>query len=609
MSREPSPHLRLGRRALEGLSGLELLGDLTWYEPGEVWAVHVRLTHTGPESDHAPRSSDWFLTVEDEYPWGDVKVYPAKTGGITATFQHQDYNWVGDLALPWRSGNPCVGTPLWSLGRHGHDPEPFTPAARLRWHARRVVEWLAAAAAGMLASPGEPFELPKYFGAISSPNSVAFNEGPLPDEAAQMPEMGFVQLRYSRFAEGALLIDRLVSRGGNLLRVTAWGPDAFHPDKGAVTGAFIRLPGPPVLEPWQGPLTWNEVRAALLRVGVNMDVALMRLFRRLRTGKHHPLLFVFPVPERVGGPAVRLHWQAALLPELSTGKMTMRGFRPNTLGYYCQDRRGPIANDEPIAWMRTESWSSEDLSARGQLRRPLREMKAAVIGCGALGSAVAELLARAGVKRLLLADTDKLAAGNLVRHTLTQSALNSPKADAVRERLIAFSPHAVVTTLGVDFPPVSDEARTALADCELVIECTGEDATLASLERFPWSGQRWFASLSLGLAARRVFCFVQHSQGFRHAEYREAVTPWLLREREEGKDIEFPWESIGCWHPVFPARADDVWLMACAAVKRIEAALSRRVPEDGVKPLTVYEQVEENDSFAGLRVATLGGRE
>lgn len=35
-----------------------------------------------------------------------------------------------------------------------------------------------------------------------------------------------------------------------------------------------------------------------------------------------------------------------------------------------------------------------------------------------------------------------------------------------------------------------------------------------------------------------------------------------------------PWEGIGCWHPVFPARADDIALNAALAVKFIESFLN-----------------------------------
>ena len=50
----------------------------------------------------------------------------------------------------------------------------------------------------------------------------------------------------------------------------------------------------------------------------------------------------------------------------------------------------------------------------------LRASKVAIIGCGAVGSEVAELLAKAGVGELTLIDNDDLYAGNVGRHLLSE---------------------------------------------------------------------------------------------------------------------------------------------------------------------------------------------
>lgn len=60
-----------------------------------------------------------------------------------------------------------------------------------------------------------------------------------------------------------------------------------------------------------------------------------------------------------------------------------------------------------------------------------------------------------------------------------------------------------------------------------------------------------------------------------------------------------PMKGIGCWHPVFPARIDDIWMLASAGVKWIEASLSRGSTEE--IELVVIEQIWENGDFGGLR--------
>ena len=59
-----------------------------------------------------------------------------------------------------------------------------------------------------------------------------------------------------------------------------------------------------------------------------------------------------------------------------------------------------------------------------------------IVGCGSLGSKLAAMLARAGVRKFTLVDDDVMFAENLVRNELGGVAAGVHKADAVRSRLI-----------------------------------------------------------------------------------------------------------------------------------------------------------------------------
>jgi len=72
---------------------------------------------------------------------------------------------------------------------------------------------------------------------------------------------------------------------------------------------------------------------------------------------------------------------------------------------------------------------------------------------------------------------------------------------------------------------------------------------------------------------------------------------WLEREREELRHTPLPREGIGCWHPIFPARADDVWLAASLALKSLEQATGTAP----VMRLDVFEREEDQDGFQGVR--------
>ncbi|HYX41228.1 MAG TPA: ThiF family adenylyltransferase, partial [Pyrinomonadaceae bacterium] len=58
----------------------------------------------------------------------------------------------------------------------------------------------------------------------------------------------------------------------------------------------------------------------------------------------------------------------------------------------------------------------DGIGEAGQQR--LLDARAVIIGCGALGTAQAEALARAGIGRLLIVDRDFVEASNLQRQTM-----------------------------------------------------------------------------------------------------------------------------------------------------------------------------------------------
>ncbi|MCA1718127.1 MAG: ThiF family adenylyltransferase [Actinobacteria bacterium] len=273
--------------------------------------------------------------------------------------------------------------------------------------------------------------------------------------------------------------------------------------------------------------------------------------------------------------------------------------RPGTeAGHRRRDRAEILVDSHPIGWQLTENWHPNDVSSRGRLRDGLRSKKVLLIGAGALGSAVAELLARGGVKKLLAVDGDRLEIGNLVRHNLGLDDLHENKASALARRLNLASPHAEVEAIDEAFPPRSEEDRSNVLRCDAILDCTGEDSVLRHLELFPWEDERLFASVSLGFGANRMFCFLHRGESFPLNDYRDAVDPYLGRELELYPEAEVPREGAGCWHPLIPARIDDLWPMAAAAVKVLESTAS----EPSAKSrLEVFERFEEDGVLASIQ--------
>jgi adenylyltransferase/sulfurtransferase len=99
------------------------------------------------------------------------------------------------------------------------------------------------------------------------------------------------------------------------------------------------------------------------------------------------------------------------------------------------------------------------IGAEGQRR--LAAGRVAIVGCGATGSALASLLARAGVGKLRIIDRDYVEASNLQRQSLfdeVDASESLPKAIAAARKIAAFNSEIMVEARVEDVVPRNIEA-------------------------------------------------------------------------------------------------------------------------------------------------------
>jgi len=111
------------------------------------------------------------------------------------------------------------------------------------------------------------------------------------------------------------------------------------------------------------------------------------------------------------------------------------------------------------------------IGAGGQ--RSLTEARVVIVGCGATGSSLAAMLARAGVGMLRIVDRDYVEASNLQRQILfdeTDAAESLPKAIAARRNIAAFNSHVVVEPRVSDLRP--ENAEDLLGGVHLILDGT-----------------------------------------------------------------------------------------------------------------------------------------
>ncbi len=131
------------------------------------------------------------------------------------------------------------------------------------------------------------------------------------------------------------------------------------------------------------------------------------------------------------------------------------------------------------------------IGAQGQRR--LAESRAAIVGCGATGSVLAELLARAGVGTLRIIDRDYVETSNLQRQTLfdeADAAASLPKAIAAARKIAAFNSEIVVEPEVADLTP--ENIARLLSGAQLLLDGTDNFETRYLLNDFavqqalPW---------------------------------------------------------------------------------------------------------------------------
>jgi sulfur carrier protein ThiS adenylyltransferase len=98
----------------------------------------------------------------------------------------------------------------------------------------------------------------------------------------------------------------------------------------------------------------------------------------------------------------------------------------------------------------------------------LRKRTVGIAGCGGLGTNAALALARAGIGRLILADSDKVEESNLNRQQFTLADVGQPKVAALARNLKAVNPDLRVDERPVELSPAN--LAEVFREADLLVE-------------------------------------------------------------------------------------------------------------------------------------------
>lgn len=124
----------------------------------------------------------------------------------------------------------------------------------------------------------------------------------------------------------------------------------------------------------------------------------------------------------------------------------------------------------------------------------LHDARVAVFGVGGVGGYVAEALARSGVGKIDLIDSDTVAESNINRQIIALSGtVGRPKVEVMRERILEINPEAEVKVFSCFFLPenkdmfdfaeyayIADAVDTVAAKIELVIQAKAHEVPVIS---------------------------------------------------------------------------------------------------------------------------------
>lgn len=166
-------------------------------------------------------------------------------------------------------------------------------------------------------------------------------------------------------------------------------------------------------------------------------------------------------------------------------------------------RAGVVDTKAPVVPLTMRRHTAKYMRERGGASLGLLGKHVAVLGCGAIGSMVADALAAAGVGTLTLVDHDKFSEDNVFRHLLEPLWIDIPKVHALKIRLTQHYPGLIVKPVKV----VAQEwiSPDTLARLDGIVVAFGAPSVERSFARyFRGTGLRlpvvftWLEALDLG---------------------------------------------------------------------------------------------------------------
>lgn len=340
----------------------------------------------------------------------------------------------------------------------------------------RIHEWLRAGAANELEPIGLPMHPPvaytgdEYFAVVPTQNT---------------PEV--IAPWWWGFAE-------ITDESASVVHLGEWiaGPEgAARRAANARVAPTILLPGD---MPYEYPTTVAKLKAVLEEQGVRFDIIrLMFEIGAFANPKNKPLVFILGAAMRgiVGGKKLQhlagWHVDAEKAQKLRDACLAATDEHPLDEAWFTAWADTTHINWCSVLEERPEIVVARDTDTSAQY---WRGRHVAIVGCGAIGSMLAMLLARAGVAKLQLYDNAVVKPGLLVRQIFDHHHIGYTKVSATRINVRYINKKIDVEDFHKDILGVlKDETeRNGLLGADVIINATASRRVASALELYlrPW---------------------------------------------------------------------------------------------------------------------------
>lgn len=329
------------------------------------------------------------------------------------------------------------------------------------------------------------------------------------------------------------------------------------------------------LVPKEFPNTIRELINLINQYEASPQEAIVTLFRALyETQIPCPIVLMRMVTE--SGPVIvalkiarNAHYANTSKKKTFLGKQYINGFNDRLSPNAILTRMANVKVAGAYLYRADQGW----LIGRGHNHElaNISAHKVAIIGCGSVGSSIADLLIKSGIKDLLLVDSDFLLPENISRHHLGMEYIGKRKVHALKSNLSKNYPYVQIEAVSEKFHLGNNGLLEKVKSADIVLSATGDWYTDQALlefqkkESFPIV----FAFVEANAVAGHVVVNVDESEAFNSLHHCSGEKVGSMVETATKWNTETLIKIPACGGAFSPYGAVDVGFLHSLAVKKI----------------------------------------